>query len=226
MSQPGIDIDYFPTHVREWAERHLELLELVANHLVTSGSWPEVSVLTKRLAGAGTPTPLRNIFWGMPKPLGWIEHLTGELPFVGPAAEDFREAHLHEPPPDIPSAPPVLASLVGDCLHKSPGARPNPSNFRARLERAAEPPASTGLASLQSANSAEAQRPGRAAAETSQQMARQNNDNTCYPTRSDRIARSPTRCLRRSMRPRRAPMRRVIPTSGTGESRWGGRSLR
>lgn len=98
------------------------------------------------------------------------ELLAGELPFAGPAAEDFREAHLHEQPPDIPSVPPVLASLVSSCLNKSPGARPKPSDFQARLERAAKPPASTGLASLQSANSSEAQRLGRAAAETSQQL--------------------------------------------------------
>jgi serine/threonine-protein kinase len=98
------------------------------------------------------------------------ELLTGELPFAGTVDEDFREAHLHEPPPDIPGAPPVLASLVSDCLNKSPGARPKPSNFLARLERAAKPSASTGLASLQSANSAEAQQLGRAAAETSQQL--------------------------------------------------------
>lgn len=74
VTEPEIDIDYVPSHVRDWAERHLELLELVAEDLVTSGSWPEISVLTKRLAGAGKPTPLRSIFWGMPKPLGWIDH--------------------------------------------------------------------------------------------------------------------------------------------------------
>ena len=98
------------------------------------------------------------------------ELLTGELPFAGPAPEDFREAHLHEPPPAIQSAPPALASLVGDCLNKSPGARPAPGSFRARLERAADPPVSSGLASLQSANSAESQRLGRAAADVSQQL--------------------------------------------------------
>jgi hypothetical protein len=74
VTQPEIDVDYLPSQVRDWAERHLELLELVAKDLVTSGSWPEMSVLTKRLAGAGKPPPLRNIFWGMPKPLGWIDH--------------------------------------------------------------------------------------------------------------------------------------------------------
>lgn len=98
------------------------------------------------------------------------ELLIGELPFAGPAAEDFREAHLHEQPPDIPSVPPVLASLIIDCLNKSPGARPRPSDFQSRLARAAKPPASAGVASLLSANSAEAQRLGRAAAETSQQL--------------------------------------------------------
>jgi hypothetical protein len=98
------------------------------------------------------------------------ELLTGELPFAGPADEDFREAHLHEQPPDIPSVPPVLASLVSDCLNKSPAARPKPSDFKARVERAAKPPASAGLASLLSANSAEAQRRARAAAETSHQL--------------------------------------------------------
>jgi eukaryotic-like serine/threonine-protein kinase len=98
------------------------------------------------------------------------ELLTGELPFAGPAVEDFREAHLHQQPPGIPSVPPVLASLVSDCLNKSPGARPKPSDFQARLERAAKPAGSAGLASLQSANSAEAERLGRAAAEISLQL--------------------------------------------------------
>ena len=98
-----------------------------------------------------------------------FELLTGKLPFDGPDVEDFREAHLHEQPPDIPSASPVLASLVSDCLNKSPGARPRPSDFQARLRRAAKPPTSVGLASLVSANSADARRLGRAAADTSQQ---------------------------------------------------------
>jgi hypothetical protein len=74
VTQPEAAVDYFPSHVRAWAERHQELLELVAQDLVTSGSWPQIGVLTKRLAAAGKPTPLRNIFWGMPKPLGWIDH--------------------------------------------------------------------------------------------------------------------------------------------------------
>jgi serine/threonine-protein kinase len=60
--------------------------------------------------------------------------------------------------------------LVSDCLNKSPGARPSPSDFQARLERAAKPAALAGLASLQSANTAEAQRLGRVAAEISQQF--------------------------------------------------------
>ena len=162
------------------------------NILLCSGRWCLADFGIARYAEATTAAETRK--WAMTPPYAapeqWrheratsaadiyavgviaYELLTGDLPFAGPAAEDFREAHLHEQPPDIQSAPPVLASLVSDCLNKSPGARPKPSDFQARLKRAAKPPASAGLASLQSANSAEAQRLGRAAAETSQQLSK------------------------------------------------------
>lgn len=80
------------------------------------------------------------------------ELLAGQVPFRGPAVHDFREQHLTTTPPHLTSAPPLLASLIDECLFKAPQARPTPANLLSRLERAAEHPASAGLASLQEAN--------------------------------------------------------------------------
>jgi serine/threonine-protein kinase len=104
--------------------------------------------------------------------VGVIAHeiLTGALPFPGPSQDDFRDQHLLEPPPAIPGAPSALAALVSDCLSKSVGARPTAQLLRARLDRAARPPASRGLASLQDANLAEAERRSQAAVESSRQL--------------------------------------------------------
>jgi serine/threonine-protein kinase len=98
------------------------------------------------------------------------ELLTGEVPFIGPGKEDFRAAHLYEQPPELTGVGPALASLVSDCINKSAGSRPSATEFRNRLQRVARPPASGGLASLQSVNSAEARRLGRVAAESSEHL--------------------------------------------------------
>jgi serine/threonine-protein kinase len=98
------------------------------------------------------------------------ELLTGARPFQGPGQDDFREQHLYEQPPAISGAPSTLVALVSDCLSKSAGARPSAQTLRDRLERAARPVASRGLASLQNANRIEAERKSKAAIEGSRQM--------------------------------------------------------
>ena len=93
-----------------------------------------------------------------------FELLAGRQPFPGPSPEDYRDQHLHTDPPDMEGVPLPLASLVQECLYKSPGARPNPRNLLARLERlAASTAPSSGLARLQEANRAEVSRLGEAA---------------------------------------------------------------
>jgi eukaryotic-like serine/threonine-protein kinase len=70
--------------------------------------------------------------------LGVIAHqlLAGELPFLGPSIEDFRDQHLHNEPPSLTGLPARLVALVEECLYKAPGARPTARNLQARLERA------------------------------------------------------------------------------------------
>ena len=66
--------DYLPSQIRAWAAEHQQLFDLVVAELLVSGNWPEISDLTRELAREGRPTPLREIFWGMPKPLGFVDH--------------------------------------------------------------------------------------------------------------------------------------------------------
>jgi serine/threonine protein kinase len=72
----GIDVgsDYIPAHIRAWAGERLSLLERLVCELLRTGAWPDLSELTRALAGEGQPQDLRGIFWSMPKPLGWIDH--------------------------------------------------------------------------------------------------------------------------------------------------------
>lgn len=84
--------------------------------------------------------------------------VAGELPFAAESLEELRDAHLHQAPPDLVGVPAALAALVGECLYKSPEARPSAANLRARLDRVIQPPGSTGLARLSEVNQREVQR--------------------------------------------------------------------
>lgn len=83
------------------------------------------------------------------------ELLAGDLPFQGPALEDFREQHLHQqPPPLTATLPPLLDALISECLYKSPEARPRAANMAARLRQTELAPTSGGLAQLEEINRA------------------------------------------------------------------------
>ncbi len=66
--------DYFPEHIRRWADEHQPLLELVVADFVATGEWPAISDLTRRLARQGQATPLRDLFWSIPRPLGFVDY--------------------------------------------------------------------------------------------------------------------------------------------------------
>lgn len=83
-----------------------------------------------------------------------FEMLSGARPFTGPTTEDFREQHLHEDPPRLDGTPDGLAALVGECLYKSPAARPSAAGAATRLGRIGTPARSEGLAGLEAANRA------------------------------------------------------------------------
>jgi TIR domain len=68
------DIDFLPGDFKGWASQHRELLELIAEDFQASGSWPSPEPLTRRLVRRGRPTPVDDIAWRMPRPLGWVEH--------------------------------------------------------------------------------------------------------------------------------------------------------
>ena len=76
------------------------------------------------------------------------ELITGQQPFLGP---DYRRQHLEESPEPISSIPDRVRSLVGECLYKSPGARPRPQNLLTRLKDSLRP-ATPARAQLQQAN--------------------------------------------------------------------------
>ena len=67
-------IDFLPDDFKGWAAEHQPLLELIAEELQASGSWPAAEPLTRKLVRRGRPTPVDDIVWRMPRPLGWVEH--------------------------------------------------------------------------------------------------------------------------------------------------------
>jgi serine/threonine-protein kinase len=98
-----------------------------------------------------------------------FELLQGRLPFPGP---DFREEHLTQPPPSVSGCPPLLASLVTECLFKPPAARPTSANLLERLRRIGQPPSPAG-GRLQVVQHAVAQRQSEEAAKMSAQQSRE-----------------------------------------------------
>jgi len=87
-----------------------------------------------------------------------FEMLKGHRPFQGPTVEDYRDQHLHSDPPALDGVPVALATVLFECLFKSPATRPSPENLLARLRRQREAPATGGLAALQVANQIEVRR--------------------------------------------------------------------
>lgn len=81
-----------------------------------------------------------------------FEMLMGHRPFTASTMEDYRELHLHHNPPAVDGVPVSLATLLDECLFKSPATRPSPENLLARLNRQQARPVSAGLAALQAAN--------------------------------------------------------------------------
>lgn len=77
-----------------------------------------------------------------------FELVQGHRPFPGP---DYREQHLHSSLPPLVDCPPSIATLIMECLYKSPQARPTAANVLARLQASQLPP-TPGAASLQAAN--------------------------------------------------------------------------
>jgi serine/threonine-protein kinase len=89
-----------------------------------------------------------------------FEMLLGRWPFVGP---DFRTQHLTEDPPALTGCPPLLASLVTECLFKAADVRPSAGNLLARLALIFHP-SSPGASQLQTANQAQVQQLAKEAA--------------------------------------------------------------
>jgi serine/threonine-protein kinase len=99
-----------------------------------------------------------------------FELLEGALPFPGP---DFREQHLNQPPPPATTGcPPMLASLVNECLFKAPPARPTPASILARLRGSQRPPSPAG-AKLQAVQKAVVEKQGEEAARMSAQQSKE-----------------------------------------------------
>lgn len=77
--------------------------------------------------------------------------LSGNLPFLGPRTEDFRQQHVSMDPPVLKAGTLRLQTLVEECLYKAPEARPKPKNILKRLQIAgkdSEIPALSRLASV------------------------------------------------------------------------------
>jgi len=83
-----------------------------------------------------------------------FEMLSGRWPFVGP---DFRTQHLTADSPSLTGCPPLLASLVTECLFKAADVRPTATNILARIALILRP-SSPEAGQLQAANQAQVQR--------------------------------------------------------------------
>ena len=76
---------------------------------------------------------------------------SGELPFSGPQTHDYRRQHLEELPKPTAEIPTAMASLIDNCLIKSPSARPAPGAILSGLRRSLKPQSAV-EGSLQAAN--------------------------------------------------------------------------
>ena len=79
------------------------------------------------------------------------EILAGSLPFTGPEDYDYRRQHLEEVPRPISGVPPMVQSMIDECLLKPHQARPRPNNLLVRLPKAILPSTEAGRR-LQRAN--------------------------------------------------------------------------
>ncbi len=67
-------IDFLPPDFKAWASQQSELLELIAGEFQATGLWPTTRALTRKLVHLGRPTPVSDITFRMPRPLGWMDH--------------------------------------------------------------------------------------------------------------------------------------------------------
>ncbi len=68
------DPDHLPDEARAWAREHRELLEMIVEELLQTGTWPSVKALTRKLARGNQPIALSRVLGTMPKPLGFVDH--------------------------------------------------------------------------------------------------------------------------------------------------------
>jgi eukaryotic-like serine/threonine-protein kinase len=73
VSTGGDETRFLPTDAAHWATENRLLLDLIADELMAQGVWPEVRMLTRRLAQDGRPIPLADLLWKMPRSLGFID---------------------------------------------------------------------------------------------------------------------------------------------------------
>jgi hypothetical protein len=73
------EADWLPAGAQVWAREQRELLETIAEELLTTGSWPSVKALTRKLVREGRPVPVAEILWGMPKAFGFLDRSAGTV---------------------------------------------------------------------------------------------------------------------------------------------------
>lgn len=142
------------------------------NVLRLDGTWCLADFGIARYADATTATDTRkfNLSAQYAAPEQWLlEHadsaadvyafgvmayelLTGYRPFPGPTQADYRAQHLKGTPPLITVGTTRLRSIIMECLHKAPEARPRPANLLSRLEKATVEPALSGAQRLAKLN--------------------------------------------------------------------------
>lgn len=114
-----------------------------------------------------------------------FELLRGSPPFIGP---DFRGQHLDEPPPTLHDCPSWLASLVEECLFKSPGARPLATNILARI-KAGKKSVSPSMKRLQEIQKLVVEEQGVEAARMSAQMGKAESRKELYQAAKQTLER-------------------------------------
>ena len=76
---------WIPEDARQWADENVALLEIIAADLLSTGHWPSVAALTRRLAREGRPVPVAHILWQMPRMLGFVDTSPDQVVLLLPA---------------------------------------------------------------------------------------------------------------------------------------------
>lgn len=146
------------------------------------------------------------------------EMVCGHRPFNASNLEEWREQHLHAEPVLLYGTPTAFATLIDECLYKSPEARPTPADLRIRLNHAGISRSSPGLSALEEANRIEVLK--------RQEVARQESEARSASERRAALAAVGQRSYERISEILRNSIKNAAPTATLSLGAQGGWSIK